>query len=41
MYICIFVLIIILYIVFVYMADRPIKYNPKGQYNLNFIDWQN
>ena len=25
----------------VYMADRPIKYNPKGQYNLNFIDWQN
>ena len=23
------------------MADRPIKYNPKGQYNLNFIDWQN
>lgn len=23
------------------MADRPIKYNPKGKYNLKFIDWQN
>lgn len=23
------------------MSDRPIKFNPKGQYNLNFIDWQN
>lgn len=23
------------------MADRPIKFNPKGKYNLNFIDWQN
>lgn len=21
--------------------DRPIKYNPKGKYNLNFIDWTN
>lgn len=23
------------------MADRPIKMNPKGKYNLDFIDWQN
>ncbi len=23
------------------MADRPIKFNPKGKYNLDFIDWQN
>lgn len=23
------------------MADRPIKFNPHGKYNLNFIDWQN
>lgn len=23
------------------MADRPIKFNPKGTYNLNFIDYQN
>ena len=23
------------------MADRPIKFNPNGKYNLNFIDWQN
>lgn len=23
------------------MADRPIKMNPNGKYNLNFIDWQN
>ena len=21
--------------------DRPIKLNPTGQYNLNFIDWEN
>ena len=21
--------------------DRPIKMNPSGKYNLNFIDWQN
>jgi hypothetical protein len=21
--------------------DRPVKFNPKGKYNLNFIDWQN
>lgn len=21
--------------------DRPIKFNPKGKYDLNFIDWQN
>ena len=21
--------------------DRPIKMNPTGKYNLNFIDWQN
>ena len=21
--------------------DRPIKPNPNGKYNLNFIDWQN
>ena len=21
--------------------DRPIKFNPTGKYNLNFIDWQN
>ncbi len=21
--------------------DRPIKFNPKGKYNLNFIDWNN
>ena len=21
--------------------DRPIKMNPKGKYNLDFIDWQN
>ena len=19
--------------------DRPIKFNPNGKYNLNFIDW--
>jgi hypothetical protein len=23
------------------MSDRPIKFNPKGTYNLNFIDYQN
>lgn len=23
------------------MADRPIKFNPNGKYNLNFIDWNN
>jgi hypothetical protein len=23
------------------MSDRPIKINPNGKYNLNFIDWQN
>ena len=23
------------------MSDRPIKFNPNGKYNLNFIDWQN
>lgn len=23
------------------MADKPIKFNPTGKYNLNFIDWQN
>lgn len=23
------------------MSDRPIKLNPNGKYNLNFIDWQN
>jgi Ring finger domain len=21
--------------------DRPIKFNPTGQYNLNFVDWTN
>lgn len=21
--------------------DRPIKFNPKGKYNVNFIDWNN
>mmetsp|Transcript_26271 Transcript_26271/g.27348 ORF Transcript_26271/g.27348 Transcript_26271/m.27348 type:complete len:156 (+) Transcript_26271:2-469(+) len=21
--------------------DRPIKHNPKGKYNMNFIDWNN
>jgi hypothetical protein len=21
--------------------DRPVKFNAKGKYNLNFIDWQN
>ena len=21
--------------------DRPIKLNPTGQYNLNFVDWNN
>ena len=21
--------------------DRPIKFNPTGQYNLNFVDWIN
>lgn len=21
--------------------DRPIKMNPSGKYNLNFIDWDN
>ena len=21
--------------------DRPIRYNPAGQYNLRFVDWQN
>lgn len=23
------------------MSDRPVKFNPTGKYNLNFIDWQN
>ena len=23
------------------MSDRPIKFNPQGKYNLDFIDWQN
>lgn len=23
------------------MSDRPIKFNPNGKYNLNFIDYQN
>ena len=23
------------------MVDRPIKPSKNGQYNLNFIDWQN
>lgn len=23
------------------MDNRPIKYNPNGKYDLNFIDWQN
>lgn len=23
------------------MSDRPIKFNPSGKYNLNFIDYQN
>jgi len=23
------------------MADRPIKINKEGKYNLNFIDWNN
>lgn len=23
------------------MSDRPIKFNPTGKYNLNFIDYQN
>jgi len=21
--------------------DRPVKFNPTGQYDLNFIDWNN
>ena len=21
--------------------DRPIKFNPTGKYNLDFIDWEN
>ena len=23
------------------MDNRPIKFNPKGKYNLDFIDWNN
>ncbi|MCQ2818009.1 MAG: hypothetical protein MJ252_12155 [archaeon] len=23
------------------MSDRPIKFNPNGKYNLDFIDWNN
>ena len=23
------------------MSDKPIKFNPSGKYNLNFVDWQN
>lgn len=23
------------------MDKRPVKLNPTGKYNLNFIDWQN
>ena len=26
---------------FNYNMDRPIKFNPKGKYNLDFIDWDN
>lgn len=26
---------------YIRMSDRPIKFNPTGKYDMNFIDWQN